>query len=81
MDFDFTVDEPYEDDSSIMRSFNHRYAKNKASSVGSFIVCPSCGFTFRKKSYQQAFDKKSCKDRYWNTVSPERKARAMFFRH
>lgn len=45
---------------------NNRYNINKAASIGEEIVCPSCGKHFIKKSYQQAFCQKECKDRYWN---------------
>lgn len=44
----------------------NRYEINKSASVGSDIVCPSCGTHFIKKSYQQAFCSAKCKDNYWN---------------
>ena len=53
------------------------YQKNKAAKVGEQIECPSCGASFRKRSYQQAFCKTLsgtiCKDKYWNTVIPDKR--------
>ena len=43
-----------------------QYNSNKAAKVGETIVCPVCGSTFVKKSYQQAFCCGKCKDAYWN---------------
>lgn len=49
-----------------------RYALNKTSKVGVECNCPSCGTTFIKSNYQQAFCKTrkgtKCEDKYWNTV-------------
>ena len=49
-----------------------RYTINKSAKVGDTCTCPSCGSTFIKSSYQQAFCKTKggtvCKDKYWNTV-------------
>lgn len=53
-----------------------QYDLNKKAKVGETICCPTCRKKFRKKSYQQAFDKTKCKDRYWNTTDPERLERA-----
>jgi ribosomal protein S27AE len=51
-----------------------RYKLNKEAKVGEECVCPSCGTTFIKEHYQQAFCKSKggtqCKDKYWNTVTP-----------
>ena len=54
-----------------------RYKLNKEAKVGDSCVCPSCGSGFVKNSYQQAFCKTrtgmKCKDKYWNTVTPEKR--------
>ena len=54
-----------------------RYNINKAAKVGEIISCPSCGFKFKKGSYQQVFCKTKggtkCKDKYWNTVDPNKR--------
>jgi hypothetical protein len=53
------------------------YNKSKAAKVGDVCSCPSCGTTFVKESYQQAFCKSKsgtqCKDYYWNNVTPEKR--------
>lgn len=53
------------------------YESNKNSKVGEYCVCPSCGTKFIKNNYQQAFckskPKTQCKDKYWNTVIPEKR--------
>lgn len=53
-----------------------RYRLNKASKVGETLICPSCNSSFIKTNYQQAFCKMQggtiCKDKYWNTVTPEK---------
>lgn len=54
-----------------------RYKLNKASKVKESCICPSCGTEFTKTNYQQAFCKSNpktkCKDKYWNTVIPEKR--------
>lgn len=54
-----------------------RYNLNKESKVGSELICPSCNTRFIKNNYQQAFCKTKkgtkCKDKYWNTVTPDKK--------
>lgn len=54
-----------------------RYKLNKSLKVGQECVCPSCGTIFTKDNYQQAFckskTKTKCKDKYWNTVTPEKR--------
>jgi len=49
---------------------------NKAK-VGEEIVCPSCGTTHTKKSYQSVFCKTKggtkCKDYYWNNVDESKR--------
>lgn len=53
------------------------YEKSKSAKVGDICVCPSCGIEFEKTNYQQAFCKSKggtiCKDKYWNTVTPEKR--------
>lgn len=54
-----------------------QYQSNKKSKVGDECVCPSCQAKFTKTNYQQAFCKTKgktvCKDKYWNTVTPEKR--------
>jgi len=54
-----------------------RYKINKGAKVGDNCICPSCGTNFKKTSYQQVFCKSQmgtkCKDKYWNTVVPEKR--------
>ena len=54
-----------------------RYELNKNANVGDNCICPSCGTLFEKTNYQQAFCKTKngtkCKDKYWNTVTPEKR--------
>jgi hypothetical protein len=54
-----------------------RYKLNKEAKVGTECICPSCGATFVKGSYQQVFCKSKtgtkCKDKYWNTVDPNKR--------
>jgi hypothetical protein len=45
--------------------------------VGGVIVCPSCGTSHIKSSYQSVFCKSKggtkCKDNYWNNVDGEKR--------
>lgn len=54
-----------------------RYKLNKSQVVGTVCICPSCGTSFIKTNYQQAFcktkEKTVCKDKYWNTVTPTKR--------
>ena len=54
-----------------------RYKFNKDVKVGDTCICPSCGTSFVKSNYQQAFCKSKsgtkCKDKYWNTVTPTKR--------
>ena len=54
-----------------------RYKLNKEAKVGDECICPSCNTKFIKANYQQAFCKSKgktiCKDKYWNTVTPNKK--------
>lgn len=60
-----------------MKNIEVIYNTNKLNKVGSICKCPSCGTEFIKQSYQQAFCKTKkgtkCKDKYWNTVTPEKR--------
>lgn len=53
------------------------YNLSKNAKVGEKCICPSCGTSFMKTSYQQAFCKSKkgtvCKDKYWNTVTPSKR--------
>lgn len=53
------------------------YLKNKESRVGDICTCPSCGTVFVKETYHQSFCKTrggtKCKDKYWNTVTPQKR--------
>ena len=56
------------------------YIKAKDAKVGETIVCPSCKKVFVKKSYNQIFCSNAktkrfnnCKDKYWNTVDPNKR--------
>ena len=50
-----------------------QYQLNKQAKVGTTIICPSCGRSFKKRSYQQAFcsnkGKNNCKDTYHNRAT------------
>lgn len=54
-----------------------RYSLNKKAKIREELVCPSCGSKFTKQNYQQAFcktkTKTQCKDKYWNTVDPNKR--------
>lgn len=54
-----------------------RYQLNKSSKVGESCICPTCETEFTKTNYQQTFCKSksgtACKDKYWNTVTPEKR--------
>jgi hypothetical protein len=54
-----------------------RYKINKQAKTGDKLLCPSCGTEFVKTHYAQAFCKSKtgtqCKDKYWNTVTPEKR--------
>ncbi len=41
--------------------------------VGSEIICPSCGTKHIKKRVDSVFDKRKCKDNYWNNVTPSKR--------
>ncbi|MGB0849133.1 MAG: hypothetical protein ACPGSM_20535, partial [Thiolinea sp.] len=44
----------------------------KNAKVGEVVICPNCADEFRKRTYNQCFCCKGCKDNYWNLVKPER---------
>jgi hypothetical protein len=60
-----------------MSRLTDRYKASKSAKVGTECVCPACGVKFIKTNYQQAFCKSKagtkCKDKYWNTVTPEKR--------
>lgn len=65
--------------------FKRRYEEAKNAPIGSQIVCPTCGNKHKKTTYHKIFDSNgktkkgkgnNCKDEYWNTVDPKRRARA-----
>jgi hypothetical protein len=60
-----------------MKKIKQKYTLSKNAKVGENCVCPSCGTEFIKTNYQQAFCKSKrksiCKDKYWNTVVPEKR--------
>lgn len=60
-----------------MKAMKALYEKSKLAKVGSICKCPSCRTEFVKTNYQQAFCKSKsgtiCKDKYWNTVTPEKR--------
>jgi len=53
------------------------YEKAKSAKVNENCKCPSCGKSFLKTNYQQAFCKTKpgteCKDYYWNNVTPKKR--------
>ena len=64
---------------SLADEYLRLYNKAKAAKVGSDILCPVCAAIHKKTTYHKVFDKKSCKDTYWNTVDENRRDRAKFF--
>lgn len=60
-----------------MAKIKELYKNAKSAKVGSTCKCPTCGTEFVKSNYQQAFCKSKkgtkCKDKYWNTVIPEKR--------
>ena len=42
------------------------YLENKSKKVGETCTCPICGDKFVKRQWQQAFDSRYCKDKFWN---------------
>jgi hypothetical protein len=60
-----------------MNKMNEKYKLSKSAKVGDKCICPSCGSSFIKENYQQAFCKTKggtiCKDKYWNTITPEKR--------
>ena len=60
-----------------MQKIKAKYELAKAAKVGEDCICPSCGTQFEKTNYQQAFcktrGKTKCKDKYWNTVTSEKR--------
>ena len=60
-----------------MKKIKERYKESKSANVGENCICPSCDTEFVKTNYQQAFCKSKlktkCKDKYWNTVTPNKR--------
>lgn len=60
-----------------MSKITDKYNVSKKAKVGSTCICPSCGSSFIKTNYQQAFCKNRkgtiCKDAYWNKVDPKKR--------
>lgn len=60
-----------------MEKIKQKYNFSKSAKVNTECICPSCGNKFIKDNYQQAFCKSrsgtKCKDKYWNTVTPEKR--------
>lgn len=60
-----------------MKKIKAKYELAKAAKIGDNCICPSCGAEFEKTNYQQAFcktrGKTKCKDKYWNTVTPDKR--------
>ena len=60
-----------------MSQLKKLYKIVKSKKVGEQCTCPSCGKSFIKTNYQQAFCKTKggtvCKDKYWNTVTPTKR--------
>lgn len=59
-----------------------RYNVAKDAAVGSEIICPGCGCKHIKSTYNKTFcsnqkskGNKNCKDKFWNTVDPEKRCR------
>ena len=54
-----------------------RYQLNKLSKIGTKLICPSCNSIFIKTQHQQVFcktkSKTICKDKFWNTVNPDKR--------
>lgn len=63
-----------------------QHSDNKNAVVGAWIICPTCGRIFKKRTYNQIFcsngrTKKhgNCKDDYWNETDDKRKARKTLY--
>ena len=60
-----------------MGKLKEKYELSKKAKVGDTCTCPSCNTEFIKENYQQAFCKTKrktwCKDKYWNTVTPNKR--------
>jgi hypothetical protein len=55
------------------------YEVARKAPVGSYIFCPVCGESQKKDYYQKVFCSpqtgRKCKDKYWNTITPNRGGR------
>ena len=63
----------------LKEAYTEQYNINKSARTRVECKCPVCHKRFIKKSYQQAFDRTKCKDRFWNTVDDSRRFRATLF--
>lgn len=50
----------------------NRIKLNRASKVGSNLICPMCGSEFIKRSYQHTYCSLTCKDKRHNQLNPDR---------
>lgn len=48
------------------------YQNAKQAQAGENLTCPTCASQFRKKTYNQCFCSKGCRDTFWNLTKPER---------
>lgn len=69
----------YDGQRDLVKQAKDRYESNSSKKVGETCCCPSCGKDFKKKTYQQKFHNKKCKDIYWNSIDPVRRERATLF--
>lgn len=57
----------------------YHYNLAKTAKTGSEIICPACNHRHTKTSYQKVFcsnkGNRNCKDKFWNTVDPEKRCR------
>lgn len=60
-----------------IKKLTEAYKIAKEAKVGTQVKCASCGTSFEKTNYQQAFCKSKggtiCKDNYWNNVTPNKR--------
>lgn len=71
----------------LVRKMRARFLLASTANVGDSIVCPTCGKTHIKTTYNKVFcsngrtnkGRANCKDRYHNTVSEERRDRAVYY--
>lgn len=59
-------------DTKLLDEMRTRYQQAKHAKAGDTIHCPFCEISFEKKTHNQTFCQRACKDDYWNTIKPER---------